>query len=47
MKYKGYIVPAGYMGWIPDENGSGSYVLFATESDYLECVNETFELTSK
>lgn len=32
---KGYYTPAGYMGWI-----GGGYVLFASESDYLECVKD-------
>lgn len=32
---KGYYTPAGYMGWI-----DGGYVLFASESDYLECVKD-------
>ena len=30
---KGYSVPNGYMGYIPNEN---RYMLFATESEYYE-----------
>lgn len=30
---KGYFVQSGYMGWVGDR-----YVLFASESDYLEQV---------
>lgn len=32
---KGYNVPDGYMGWVPEK---GKYVLFASEEDYRECV---------
>ena len=28
---KGYVVPAGYMGYV-----NGEYILFASESDYIE-----------
>lgn len=31
-KLKGYIVPSGYMGHI----GNNKYMLFATESEYIE-----------
>lgn len=34
---KGYFVPDGFMGYIPWLN---SYMLFATESDYLDFVKE-------
>ena len=34
---KGYVVPSGYMGWIPE---SGSYMLFASETDYIEFIAE-------
>ena len=41
MVIKGYPVPSGYMGWVYDESrGSGSYILFASEIDYLEYVEE-------
>lgn len=33
---KGYIVPFGYMGYIP---GAG-YILFATEEEYNEAYDE-------
>ena len=36
MEIKGYVVPAGYMGYVGDR-----YMLFATENDYLEYVAET------
>ena len=39
MVLKGYYIPCGYMGWV-ECNGSGSYMLFASESDYLEFVSE-------
>lgn len=32
---KGYIVPYGYMGYI---SATKSYMLFATEQDYLEYI---------
>lgn len=32
---KGYYVPFGYMGYVPAAN---SYMLFATEQDYLEYI---------
>ena len=32
---KGYEIGSGYMGWV-----DGEYVLFATEADYLEYVEE-------
>lgn len=32
---KGYTVESGYMGFV-----NGSYVLFASESDYLEYLGE-------
>lgn len=35
---KGYVVPAGYMGYV-----SGSYMLFANEDDYFEYVRESQE----
>lgn len=35
---KGYYVQSGYMGYIPRES---KWVLFATESDYVEYLNET------
>ena len=34
---KGYPVPAGYMGFI-----NGTYVLFATEQDYVETYREIY-----
>lgn len=34
---KGYVVPFGYMGWIPSE---GRYRLFATEAEYAEAERE-------
>lgn len=30
---KGYFVPFGFMGWVENH-----YILFATESDYLEII---------
>ena len=40
-RIKGYFVPEGFMGWVYDERrGSGSYILFATESDYFEFMEE-------
>lgn len=35
---KGYYVSVGYMGWIPE---SGSYQLFASESDYIEWIMDS------
>lgn len=35
MKTKGYFTPQGYMGYV-----NGNYMLFATESDYLDYVRE-------
>lgn len=35
MEVKGYYLPYGFMGWIGDR-----YILFATEQEYLEIVNE-------
>lgn len=32
---KGYNTASGYMGWV-----NGEYMLFATEDDYLEYVEE-------
>lgn len=32
---KGYYTDAGYMGYV-----NGTYILFATESDYIEYVTE-------
>ena len=32
---KGYNTASGYMGWV-----NGEYILFATEDDYLEYVEE-------
>lgn len=34
---KGYFTKAGYMGWIESEN---RYMLFASESDYLDYVRD-------
>lgn len=34
---KGYNVPYGYMGWI---NELGKYILFASEADYRDYINE-------
>lgn len=39
MRAKGYYVPSGYMGWVEDDR-SGSYMLFASESDYLEFIEQ-------
>ena len=30
---KGYVVPSGYMGYLPSV---GKYLLFATEEDYID-----------
>ena len=35
---KGYFTYAGYMGFV-----NGSYILFASESDYLEYVGDDYE----
>lgn len=32
---KGYYVPSGYMGYVPNIN---KYMLFASESDYIEYI---------
>ena len=32
---KGYLVPDGYMGWV-----DGRYMLFATETDYIEYITD-------
>ena len=32
---KGYIVPYGYMGYV-----DGKYILFATETDYIDYITE-------
>lgn len=37
---KGYYVPVGYMGYMPNE---GKYILFATEQDYVEAYYEEIE----
>ena len=37
MKVKGYTVPSGYMGWVDKLK---KYVLFASESDYREYIEE-------
>lgn len=34
---KGYFVGTGYMGWVP---AFGRYLLFATETDYKEYMEE-------
>lgn len=36
---KGYYVACGYMGWVIDDSGSGSYMLFASEADYKDFVD--------
>lgn len=36
---KGYNVPEGYMGWLAEE---GIYRLFASESDYLDYVEDKY-----
>ena len=36
---KGYVVPNGYMGYI----GNGEYMLFASESDYEEWLEDDDE----
>ncbi len=35
---KGYNTEAGYMGW-----WQGRYILFASEADYREAVEESYE----
>lgn len=39
---KGYYVPSGYMGFVMDGLGigTGKYILFASESDYAEYMEE-------
>lgn len=39
MVLKGYYIPCGYMGWVGGRI-TGAYMLFASESDYLEFVME-------
>lgn len=34
---KGYVINIGYMGWVP---ALGRYLLFATERDYIEYLEE-------
>jgi hypothetical protein len=34
---KGYPIDTGYMGYIPSQN---RYILFATESEYIEYIME-------
>lgn len=41
MKMKGYVVPAGYMGWF-----KGKWRLFATEDEYEEAFIEDAILNS-
>lgn len=35
---KGYLIPAGYMGYIPSLN---EYILFPTEQEYIEYFNDS------
>lgn len=35
MEIKGYVIGCGYMGWIGEK-----YMLFATEGDYLEYIDD-------
>ena len=37
MNRKGYCLPCGYMGWV---NSLSSYILFATEKEYEEFLEE-------
>lgn len=37
MTIKGYNIPSGYMGWV---DRLGMYVLFASEADYREYIEE-------
>lgn len=37
---KGYVVPEGYMGYIPS---SGIYMLFASESDYEDYIEQDYD----
>ncbi len=34
---KGYVMPSGYMGYLPS---IGKYLLFSTEEEYIEEYNE-------
>lgn len=34
---KGYLISVGYMGWVPS---IGRYLLFATEADYIEYLED-------
>lgn len=38
MNIKGYVVSSGYMGYV-----DGKYILFATEQEYLDYVEEENE----
>lgn len=40
MKTKGYVIPSGYMGYLPE---LGKYLLFATEAEYAEAYREEGE----
>lgn len=35
---KGYVVPAGYMGWMGQ-----CYMLFSSEDEYVEMYKESYE----
>lgn len=37
MTVKGYVVDSGYYGWVDSES---DYMLFATEGDYLEYIED-------
>lgn len=38
---KGYVVASGFMGYVQSGySGSGHYMLFATEGDYLDYISE-------
>lgn len=39
-KFKGYYIATGYMGWVP---WYGCYMLFCTEKEYYEYVEEDWK----
>ena len=41
MSFKGYVVPFGYMGLV-----EGHYMMFATESEYIERMRDQHERSS-
>ena len=42
---KGYYVPSGYMGLVYEDDEVGKYILFASESDYAEYMEESAQMS--